>query len=97
MKRLECVVSGRVQGVMYRDFAKRKALSLGLKGTVENLVDGNVMVVVEGEEKELQHYLFFIKKGSFFSKVRNVKDEWLDPQRKFSDFKIIYRNFFDRI
>ena len=52
-KRLLCEVSGQVQLVMYRDFTRRKAKQLGIVGTVENLDNGNVYVIAEGEEKTL--------------------------------------------
>src|SRR3989344_224255 len=47
-ERIETIVSGRVQVVMYRDFATRKARGLGLVGEVKNLPDGTVRVVAEG-------------------------------------------------
>ena len=39
IKQIECVIIGRVQLVMFRDFARRKARKLGIAGTVENLPD----------------------------------------------------------
>ena len=41
-ERLEVIVSGRVQMVMFRDFVQRKASSLKLVGEVQNLPDGTV-------------------------------------------------------
>ena len=61
-KRLLCEVSGRVQLVMYRDFTRRKAKQLGMVGTVENLDNGNVYVIAEGEEKTLGVFLENLKK-----------------------------------
>ena len=45
MERIEAIVSGRVQMVMFRDFAQRKALGLRLCGEVMNLPDGTVRVI----------------------------------------------------
>ena len=61
-KRLLCEVSGRVQLVMYRDFTGRKAKQLGIVGTVENLNNGNVYVIAEGEEEALGAFLENLKK-----------------------------------
>jgi acylphosphatase len=93
VKRLECEISGRVQLVMFRDFARRKARAWGLAGTVENLSNGNVYVVAEGDEKALALFLEDLKKGPLFARVTNVREKWLEPTKEFKDFKII---FYDR-
>src|SRR5205814_1524997 len=45
----EILIEGRVQGVGYRDYARRRASRLGLGGWVMNLRDGRVHVVVRGD------------------------------------------------
>ncbi len=54
MKRLTLMVSGNVQAAGYRDIIIRLGTALGLKGYAENLPDGRVKVVAEGEEKKLE-------------------------------------------
>lgn len=71
-KRLEAKVTGRVQGMMYRDFAQRKARGLGLVGTVRNLPDGSVSVIAEGEDASLQKFIILLRTGPIFAKVDNV-------------------------
>ncbi|MFA6553881.1 MAG: acylphosphatase [Candidatus Paceibacterota bacterium] len=90
LKHLEVIVTGRVQLVMYRDFAQRKARKLGIVGTVQNLKDGSVSVVAEGDEEVLNKYISYLKKGSVLSKVDEVKVNWGKPTGTFSDFLIIY-------
>lgn len=89
-KEIEVVVSGRVQMVMYRDFAQRKARKLGVLGTVQNVSDGTVHVVAQGEEAVLKKYIAYLRKGSMLSKVSNVDAVWHDPTRTFSDFTIVF-------
>lgn len=89
-KQLQATIIGRVQMVMYRDFAQRKARKLGLVGTVENQKDGSVNVIAEGEERILNEYIKYLNRGSILSKVRNVRISWLEPTGSFSDFDIIY-------
>lgn len=91
-KRLEVNISGRVQMIMFRDFAKRKADSLGLTGTAENLNDGSVFVVAEGEEEKLQKFLGYLKKGPLFARVERIDENWLSFAGEFNDFKIILYN-----
>lgn len=42
-------VHGKVQGVFFRKYAKRKAMELGLAGWVKNEEDGTVSLEIEGE------------------------------------------------
>lgn len=88
-KRLECLIFGRVQLVMFRDFTKRKARSLELTGIVENLKDGSVFVVAEGEEKFLRQLLKYLKDGPVLAKVERLEEKWLPIKNEYPNFKII--------
>lgn len=90
LKEIHCVVKGRVQGVMYRDFAQRKARALQLVGFVENGEDGSVSIVAQGVESNLVKYIEYLHKGSFLAKVADVRIEWMEPKSTFSDFGIRY-------
>lgn len=96
-KRLTCIIRGRVRGVLYRDTTSRKARALGLVGFVENQPDSTVLVVAEGEEPLLQEFLECLWKGSPFSKVARIEETWGDATGEFTDFRIRYRNFLDRL
>lgn len=89
-KRLECVVSGRVQLVMYRDFVKRNARALGIQGAVQNNSDGTVYVLAEGSEEKLLQLLELLHKGSIFSRVDEVQEKWKEPSGIFKGFEIVY-------
>lgn len=88
MKEIFCIVRGRVQMVMFRDFACRKARSLGLRGYVKNHPDGSVEVVAQGEEKNLHTYISMLEKGSMLSRVDEVEVQWRDASMPFSNFSI---------
>ncbi len=87
---IRCIVSGRVQMVMYRDFAQRKARTLGIAGTVQNLPDGTVEVIAQGTPDELKLYIEKLNEGSILSKVEDVAVEWRSAPPHFDDFRIIY-------
>lgn len=55
--RAEALVSGRVQGVGFRDWARRRAGSLGLHGSATNLADGRVAITVEGPRPAVEELL----------------------------------------
>ena len=73
MKAVEVLISGRVQGVGFRSFTKKNAVLLGVKGYVENLSDGKVHVVLEGEEHQVDKLLEIVRQGPRVSQVREVK------------------------
>ncbi len=50
------VVHGFVQGVGYRDFVKRLADSMGIKGSVKNQDDGSVLIVARAENGLLDRF-----------------------------------------
>ncbi len=75
---------------MFRDFVCRKARKLGVVGTVQNISDGSVLVVAQGEEERLQKLLLLLRRGSLLSKVDNTKDTWLDTQEGLVGFNIVY-------
>ena len=89
-RRLECSVRGRVQLVMYRDFTRRNARRLGLTGTVQNMSDGSVRVVAEGEEDALRKFLARLHKGPIFARVENVEESWNEATEEFKTFEIVY-------
>lgn len=70
------LVSGEVQGVGYRAFARRHALDLSLSGYAENLADGRVEVVAEGRRGDLEHLLIQLRRGPAHAVVGAVEVEW---------------------
>ncbi len=78
---------GRVQGVGYRDYAQRAALSLGLTGYVRNLDDGCVEVYAAGPANKLSDLAAALRKGPRLADVRGV-DEQEAAVQSYSDFQI---------
>lgn len=73
MKAIDVVVSGRVQAVGFRAFTRRNAVMLGVHGYVENLEDGRVHAVFEGEDYQVEKLLELVRHGPRMSEVREVK------------------------
>jgi acylphosphatase len=89
-ERLEAVVQGRVQMVMFRDFVERKASRLKLSGEVQNRTDGTVWVVAEGSRAALEALLQKLHKGPVLSQVEKVESSWKPATGAYSSFKINY-------
>ncbi|MEW6457337.1 MAG: acylphosphatase [Acidobacteriota bacterium] len=87
-RRIHAYVEGRVQGVFFRDFARREAYPLSVKGWVRNMSDGRVEVVAEGEEENLKNFVESLKKGPPLAIVTDVEVEWEEYRGEFSDFRI---------
>jgi acylphosphatase len=90
-KRLHAYISGRVQMVMFRDFAQRNASRLGVSGWVKNLSDGRVEVLAEGEKHDLDLFLAKLNHGPILARVDRVEVEWSDAIGDVSGFRIVYR------
>lgn len=84
------VVSGRVQGVFFRQSTKREADSLGVKGWVRNLPDGRVEAVFEGEEDVVNMLVDFVTQGPPRAKVSHVDLAWEGSTGEFRGFAIKY-------
>ena len=90
VKGLHAFVSGVVQGVGYRAFARARARELGLRGFVRNLPDGRVEVYAEGDEESLNRFLDHLREGPYFAKVRRVDYNFVETRGGYEDFVILY-------
>jgi acylphosphatase len=71
--RRRVTVSGRVQGVFFRETVRRRAESARLAGWVRNNSDGSVEVVFEGEQKPVERLVDWCREGP-----RGARVEWVD-------------------
>ena len=69
---VEVIVSGRVQGVGYREFARRAAVAQGLAGFVRNRSDGTVEARLVGKRVAIEAVLVELRRGPLHAQVRDV-------------------------
>ncbi len=81
-------VSGRVQGVGFRYFVYKKAVSLGLTGYAKNLFDGRVEVVAEGDRSSLEKLKSRLQEGPSMSRVERVEADYRPAGNEYSSFEI---------
>jgi len=88
MSRRHVVVTGRVQGVWFRDSMRREAERLGLAGWVRNLPDGNVEAAFEGPAEAVERLTDWCYHGPPGARVTSVvpRDE---PSEGLSGFRIL--------
>ena len=84
--RMHVFISGRVQGVFFRQNTKRQAESFGVKGWVRNLPDGRVEAVFEGEESAVKKLVEYCRHGPSSAKVDNIEVNHENYKDDFSDF-----------
>lgn len=68
-------VSGRVQGVGYRNFVEHVAAKIGVDGFVRNRRDGRVEVYAIGKPEQLEKLRTALEKGPLMSHVSRVDEE----------------------
>lgn len=78
-KALRVWVSGRVQGVFFRDSTRARAVELGLTGWVRNLPDGRVEALFVGDEDACRAARDFTAVGPPAAVVTGVEHRWEDP------------------
>jgi acylphosphatase len=89
-RRTHLRISGKVQGVTYRESARREALRLGLAGWVRNCPDGCVEVVAEGSPDALESFISWCRRGPAFAQVAAVDVQDQPPRGEAGPFRVEY-------
>jgi acylphosphatase len=69
LTRKRVLVSGRVQGVFFRDTARRRAEAAGVSGWIRNTPDGSVEAVFEGDPSAVEALLAWVRRGPVRARV----------------------------
>jgi acylphosphatase len=77
--RVRAVVSGRVQGVWFRESCRREALRLGVAGWVRNRPDRRVELEAEGERERVDALLAWAREGPPLAVVNGIEVQDLAP------------------
>ena len=88
--RVRLIIEGRVQGVWFRDSTRKEARDLGVRGWVKNRFDGNVEVLAEGREEDVNRLIEWCHHGPPYAKVsrvRETREEWVG---EFDSFDIVF-------
>lgn len=88
--RAHIFVSGKVQGVFYREKTRKRAEKLGVTGWVKNLLDRRVEAVFEGDKKKVEEIVNWARSGPIWAKIEALDVIWEDFQGEFNSFEIRY-------
>lgn len=86
--RARFTISGTVQGVGFRYFVLQKAQESRLKGFTQNLANGELEIIVEGEKLYIEDFEKSLQRGPSKAKVKEIIVNWSESQGKFRTFEI---------
>ncbi len=73
------VLTGRVQGVGFRDWMSTRARRLGLAGWVRNRRDGSLEALIAGDAPAVEELLRACRRGPPGAEVATVTEDFADP------------------
>lgn len=89
MIEMQSIITGKVQGVRYRDYVQVSAGELGLVGYTKNNPDGTVLVLAQGEPEVLRNFVEYLHEGSVLSEVESVSVDWHTATVTYDDFSVL--------
>ncbi|MFK7768701.1 MAG: acylphosphatase [Mariniblastus sp.] len=87
-KKYEILFSGQVQGVGFRHTAKNVSRNYDLVGTVQNLRDGRVKMVLEGDSETIERFIAEVSESTY-GNVRETEITQSLPTGQFASFDVI--------
>ena len=88
--RVHLFVSGRVQGVFFRQSLKVIAKKNNVLGWVRNLTDERVEAILEGDSKSINSVIDWAKTGPANSRVDDIKIINEEFKNEFTTFEVLY-------
>jgi len=89
-KRIHIFVTGRVQGVFFRQSTRVMAIKNNVTGWVCNLDDGRVEIIAEGELQNINNLTNWCKTGPANSRVDEFELSEEDSTGEFENFEVRY-------
>ena len=89
-QRVHILVSGKVQGVFFRQALKVVAKKNNVLGWVRNLMDKRVEAILEGDSQSVNLVIKWVRIGSANSRVDNVEITNEEFKNEFSTFEVLY-------
>lgn len=84
------LISGKVQGVGFRNFTQRNATQLGVNGYAKNLANGKVEVVAEADKAQLDALVALLRQGPRYARVDSLEIDERPFTGEYKSFGIRY-------
>jgi acylphosphatase len=88
-QRLQVLYSGHVQGVGFRYTVKSLVTGFEVTGTVKNLPDGRVELILEGARDELRAFQQAVRDSGVGALIRHEETTWSGATNEFRGFAIV--------
>lgn len=83
---VHAIIKGVVQGIGYRHATLRRAHLLGVTGWVQNMEDGTVQAMIQGNPDQIDHMLAWLNKGPPGAIVRELITETIYTEKRYGRF-----------
>ena len=89
-KRVHIFVTGRVQGVFFRQATRVIAIKNNVTGWVKNLDDGRVEIMLEGEDRCVDPVIGWCNFGPANSRVDDIQTNYENYVGEYKNFEVRY-------
>jgi acylphosphatase len=72
MQTVHLIISGKVQGVFFRETSRKIAEKLNIKGWIKNIPEEKVEALITGDEKNVSDFIKWCKTGPERAQVKEV-------------------------
>ena len=90
MKQIHVFITGRVQGVFFRQSTRVMAIKNNVNGWVRNLDDGRVEIIAQGEEQDIDNLSNWCRTGPANSRVDEFELQEESIAQEFENFEVRY-------
>ena len=91
MRYKKITVSGKVQGVGFREFLRKEASKIGsIIGYAKNLKNGSLEIIFAGEPEKTRQFEKKCRSGPLLASIKEVSEEEVDSEDEFDCFVIRY-------
>ena len=89
-QRIHIFLTGKVQGVFFRQATKVVAIKNNVTGWVKNLENGEVEILLEGDDKNVNSVIDWCRNGPANSRVDEIKIKQEEFSGQYSNFEVLY-------